>query len=158
MIVSEDWHVTTSAPCLCSLSPSAALVAKVGFPKRLQQFMLSVQVTMAICGIPPASYVPSVARHWWTWSTSGPIRSCSVEDIIARRSGPDAQAVMRWDDITVTQNNAEHKTVHLNQKYIFFILPVVFFFICLDGMFSADGSFSIQYRLAHSIILTLKTI
>lgn len=97
-IVSVVWYMTFFH--FHPLSSSGVLVAKVRLPRTLQLSMLSAQVTMAPCGIPPASNVQSVARDWWTWSTSGPIRSCSAEDTTVRRSGRGARAVMRWDDIT----------------------------------------------------------
>lgn len=46
------------------LSSNSVLVAMVRLPRRVQLFMLSVQVTMPPCGIPLALYVQSAARVW----------------------------------------------------------------------------------------------
>lgn len=79
------------------LSSSDALVATERLWTTARLFMPNVRVTMTPCGIPPALLARSVATPWWTWCTSGPIRSYSADGTTASRSGRDAPAATRWE-------------------------------------------------------------
>lgn len=84
-----------AGPHFPSLLSSTAAAARASFPRRARLSTPSGPVTIAPCGIPAASCARRAVRDWWTWSTSGPIRSCFADATTARASGLGAAAAMR---------------------------------------------------------------